>query len=255
MDPSERIRHYLRFDVARLRASTVRLQSVHSTLQTLRERLEARAGLLAREATEAWNPAPGQPSPGVTALPVRTAQAQATAELARRAALGEVLRHSGALPLIATMAVARWVEAILNGLPSTELSLEKRAALAKGHIDAGRLAHRMLATLRPRAGLRSGCGQLVCAVVVAELAPPDLEAFVAEEIEDGWVRALGARGVLNEDDALRAASCAVREACRLLESMTARAAPAAAELVEQAEEVEARVARELRNCGGKSPLT
>lgn len=262
MTSAAAIRHHLRFDVARLRAAACRLQAVDGDLRTLRARLEARARALAAEAD-------GEPAPrldaeepeevGLTAL--RVAQAQATAELARRATLGEVLRHADAFSLIATMAVARWIDTLVSSLPPANrvssphreapgtalpADLERRAALAKGHIDAGRIAHRMLASLKRRAGLRSGCGQLVCAVVVAELAPADLQEYLDEQIEEGFVRALKARGVKEPADAMAAASAALREGARLLESMTARAAPAAEALLAQAAVVEERIESVMR---------
>jgi hypothetical protein len=249
MPSPEKLRHHLRFDVARLRAAAIELQAVDDALSGLKRQLEARARELAAEALA--EPAPqGQEAGDAVPRPLRTAQAQATAELARRAALGEILRSAGSLPLIATMAVSRWVRSMLDTLPGGEGGrLERRAALVKGHIDAGRIAHRMLASLRSRAGLRSGCGQLVCAVVVAELAPNDLRAVLDEQIEEGWVRARSARGVRGEADALAAASAGIREAARLLEAMARRARPAAENLVAQAEDVEARVERDLTSGG------
>lgn len=185
----------------------------------------------------------------VDRVPLRAAQAQATAELARRAALREVLRHSGALSLVAAMAVSRWVEAILASAGGAG-DVERRVSMAKGHIDAGRLAHRMLATLRRGRGLRSGCGQLVCAVVVAELASPGIEEFLAEQIDDGWVRALAARGVHDDRGVLAAASAALRQGAELLEGMAEGAEPAARELVARAEGVEQEIERQLVRSGG-----
>ncbi len=241
MHRAEQIRDHLRFDVARLARAAERLKTVDAQLRRLRGKLEQRAFTLAEDGV---NP---RGSAGLDAAPIRSAQAQATADLARRAALGDVLRHSGALPLVASMAVSRWVDAI-RVLPG-EGSRNRRIAAAKGHIDAGRIAHRMLATLRSRSGVRSGCGQLVCAVVVAELSPPDLCSFCSEQVEEGWERALAARDIHDEDSALGAASAALREGARLLESMARRAELAVGSLLEQAEAVEARVARDLGDAG------
>lgn len=251
---SDDVRHHLRFDVARLRSAALRVQAVDDQLRGLRRRLEARAGVLRDEADgeSAYHDAP-EPGP-VDPTPLRNAQAQATAELARRAALREVLRHSSAFSLVAAMAVSRWVQAIVSSAAGGA-SLERQISSAKGHIDAGRLAHRMLVTLRRGRGLRSGCGQLVCAVVVAELTPPELSEFLAEEIEEGLGRALTARGVRSHADALAAASAALRQGAKLLEGMAERAEPAALDLVTRADAVEGEVERRLATAelGGHGP--
>lgn len=249
MSRAEAIRHQLRFDVARLGQAAARLQGVDDGLRALKHRLEARSRVLRDEAAGVAEPL--EPEPALCPVtPIRSAQAQATAELARRAALGEVLRHAGTLPLLATMAVSRWLDALQSQLPADAAGEDperhaRAQALAKGHIDAGRLAHRMLRTMRRGTGMRSGCSQLVASVVVAELAPPALGGFVAEQIEEGMERALRFRGVRAEADALRAASAALREGARLLESMADRAEAAVAQLRDQADAVEDRVAADL----------
>ena len=242
------LREYFRFDIARLRMAAGRLQQVDDQLKKLRSRLEARAIELAIEADG------GPPGDGgedgsigeIRVVTLRAAQAQATAELARRSALQEVLGHYqvGALPLIATMAVTRWIDALVSSVESGPRS--QREALAKGHIDAGRIAHRMLATLRRRAGLRSGCGQLVCALVVAELSPRDLDELLSDQIEDGWVRALSARGVHSDKDAFNAVSAALREASRLLERMASQAEAACLALMKEESLLETRVKEGLK---------
>lgn len=252
MTDAATLRAYFRLDVARLRRSARRLRDVDGALRELKRRLEYRTVQLRDEARRAETGAEDGPGP-VATLPIRNAQAQATAELARRAALGEVLRHASALSLVSTMAVARWVEAVEGQLPESGGSERRRRALAKGHIDAGRIAHRTLVSLRRRAGLRSGCGQLACAVVVAELAPPDLGPFLDEQIEEGYQRALRARGVHRPDDALAAVAAALREGTRLLDRMVASAAPAAEDLLRQADEVEARVEGQLGGIGIEKP--
>lgn len=247
MGSAETLRHHLRFDVRRLQSAALRLQSVDATLRSLKDRLQERAVRLTAEAGgEPCAPA-GDEEDWEHPVALRTAQAQAMADLARRATLREVLRQAGALSLVATMAVARWIEAlVLSTEEGAEGDLARRQAQAKGHIDAGRIAHRMLATLRSRAGLRSGCGQLVCAVVVAEMTPPDLAEFLNEEIEEGYTRALNARGVDDEAGVLTAASAALREGARLLERMAARAEPAAQVLLDKAQTLESDVARSIR---------
>lgn len=235
LDPAG-VRQRLAFDVERLRGAASRIERVDEALARLKRELEHRATALAGQATSRVLPELG----GDGLFQIRHAQAQATAELARRATLGEVLAHSGRLALIASMAVSRWVSALaqLGRSPHAEVVI-------KGHIDAGRLAHRMLVTLRPQDDLKSGCGQVASAVVVAELVHQDNLAFVSEQIEEGLVRGQSARGVHSPEDVVAAASRALRSAASLLERMAKDAEPAALDLSRRADEVEAEVARAL----------
>lgn len=230
------IRATLAFDVQRLRTAARRLDAVDSGLMALKRRLEARATNLTDEARQHVEPEMG----GEGAVPLRYAQAQATAELARRAKLGEVLTQVGRLSLIASMAVNRWVSA-LNKADAKVLP----EFVLKGHIDAGRVAHRMLVTLRPRDKLRSGCGQLASSVLVAELVHPDNLAFVEEQIVEGLFRGRNARGLRSDEDVLSAVSRALRAGAKLLERMADKAEPAAQTLAQQAEAVESEVAERL----------
>jgi len=225
------VRERLGFDVERLRAAAQRLEGVDAKLGELRRRLEARAAHLAEEAMNV--------SSGGT-VQLRRSQAHATAHLAKRAALGEVLCSSSPLSLIAAMAASRWVGA-LKALARAKAS---EAAL-RAHIEAGRVAHRLLAVLRPKGGVKSGVGQLTSAVVVAELAHPANSAFVDEQIEEGLDRARSARGVRDADEAIEAASRALRAAAELLESMADRAEPEAERLTLEADRVEERIAKDL----------
>lgn len=240
LDPPQ-IRRQLRFDVARLRAAAEGLAEVDGKLRDLKRRLQERARQLASEADGGPRSVPvGDRSPVVAIPSLRAAQAQATAELARRAALGEILKQQGAVSLVATMAVARWLEALMRSLPEDGRSLEARAAAAKSHIDAGRLAHRVLRATQRGAGLVRGCGKLTCAVVVCELAPADLREELDAHVRDGWARAMGTLGH-DTEAALAGVSAALREGARLLEGVARRAGPAADELLARAEAVEVEV--------------
>lgn len=230
------IRRRLAFDVERLRAAADRLDRVEQGLTRLRKQLEARAQALSSEATDA----PHIELAGDGLVQIRYAQAQATANLARRATLGEVLRQSGRLALIASMAVNRWVWALM-ALGEDGVS----ESVVKGHIDAGRVAHRMLATLRPKDKLKSGCGQITSAVVVAEFVTAANLGFVNEQIEEGLHRGRQAFSLETDEDVLDAASRALRAGAQLLESMCAKAEPAAHRLLEAANVVESEVAEKL----------
>jgi hypothetical protein len=234
------IRARLAFDVERLRAGVARLEGVNRALIELKARLEHRAAALAGEANGA-----GPMIGGDGRAQIVSAQAHATASLAQQAALGEVLRSSSRLALIAAMAASRWVSALAS-LSKTETS----QAVLKSHIDAGRIVHQMLVMLRPKYELRSGLGQLVSAVVVAELAHPSNQDDLAEQIEEGLYRARTARGITSDEDATSAVSRALRVGADLLESMADRAEPASRALLVEAEGVEARVAQRLFEAQG-----
>lgn len=231
----EAVRARLAFDVERLRASALRLEAVDEQLSGLKARLEARASALASEARGA-----GPLLGGDGRAQIRSAQAHATALLALRAALGEVLRSPSPLALIVAMAVGRWVGALkeLRLAPVSETTI-------RAHIEAGRIAHRLLVTLRPRDELRSGLGQLTSAVVVAEFVHEANLDDVDEQIDEGLHRAQTARGVRSPEDAVEIASRGLRAAARLLESMAERGEPAVFALLQEADVVEADVALRL----------
>lgn len=235
------IRRALAFDVQRLRAAAHRLDAVDRALLSLKRQLENRAFCLTDEAAQHAEPELG----GKGAVPLRYAQAQATAQLARRAKLGEVLSRVGRLSMIASMAVNRWVSAL--GRAHTEVLPE---FVIKGHIDAGRLAHRMLVTLKPRDKLKSGCGQLTSAALVAELVHPDNLAFVEDQLMEGLYRGRNARGVNSDEEVLAAASRALRAGAKLLERMAEQAEPAAQALAHEAESIEEQVVRTLTQGAG-----
>lgn len=234
------VRRALAFDVQRLRAAAGRLQAVDDALVELKRRLEDRAVALSGAATCRSQPEIG----GDGTVPLRYAQAQATAQLARRSKLGEVLARSAPLSLIASMAVSRWIQALVRAEARPQPDY-----LLKGHIDAGRVAHRMLVSLRRKDRLKSGCGQLTSAVLVADLVHPDNLAFVEEQILEGLYRGRSARGVRGDEDVLGAASRALRAAATLLESMAVRAEPAAEALRAEADGVEAKVEKSLSGAG------
>lgn len=251
------LRDQFRFEITRLRVAAQRLQTVDERLRDLRIRLEQRAIELSNEADGGPPDAigGGYEEGDVQVVTLRAAQAQATAELARKSALGEVLRHTGALSLVVSMAVSRWIDAILTSLAPvvgdkfSHEEASRREALVRSHLHAGRLAHRMLMTLRRKSGLRSGCGLVVCSLVVAELAPPDLEPFLEEQIDEGWRRAQTARGVRSEQQAREAISAALREGAYLLERMATKAEAAAQQLVIEESSVESKVQLHLSLSG------
>lgn len=230
---ASRVRERLSFDVERLKNAAHRLESIDARLRELRQRLESRATDLAQNAKAQ--------ALADNAVQIQRSQAHATAHLAKRAALGEVLCSSSPLSLIAAMAASRWVGAL------KQLSAAKTSeATIRAHIEAGRIAHRLLGVLKRKGGIRSGVGQLTAAVVVAELAHPSNSTFIEEQIEEGLDRARSARGVWNNEDAVEASSRALRAAAELLESMADRAEPAACALVQEADGVEEKIAADLR---------
>lgn len=233
-DP-QALRARLAFDVQRLGLSALRLHGVDQGLFELRRHLQTRARALAEAAKHG-----GPELAGDGRVQLGYAKAQANAELARRATLAEVLGNPGGLSLIAAMAVGRWVTA-LQGLGKQGAPL----SVVKGHIDAGRIAHRMLRTLRPKAQLLSGCGQLTSAVVVADFVHDEAQVYVAEQIEEGLYRGRNAPGVGSDEDVLAAASRALRAGAELLEGMADRAEPALRALGEKAEGLEADVEARL----------
>ena len=236
-DRAEDVRTQLSFDVERLRTAAQRLQGLDRALVRLKTDLEVRAVALSGAATARRVPELG----GDGSVALHHAKAQATAALARRAKLGEILARTGRLSLIASMAINHWIRA---------LSAASRGPLpevvVKGHIDAGRIAHRMLVALRRKDRLRSGCGQLASAVVVAEFAHHDNLTFVHEEILEGLFRGRNARGMVDDQDVVAAASRALRAGADLLEHMARRAEPGIQALMAEADRLDADVEERLR---------
>ncbi len=228
------VRGRLRFDVDRLRDAAWRLERVDEALGQLRRHLEARARMLSRDATAEGRPELAA-SGGVHLL---YAQAAATAELARKASLGEILSTTS-LSLIASMAVSRWLWAL-----RTAGHEPRGATVVRAQIEGGRIAYRTLAALRGKRGLVAGMGQLASAVVVAELVHKEDQRFLEAELASAIARAEKTADATGEDMML-AASQAIRDAAELLERMAARAEPAIQRLLEEADQVEARVAAAL----------
>jgi hypothetical protein len=238
--PSE-VRRRLAFDIERLAAAADRMERVDAQLHALRRHLQDRACSLSEGATGVERPE----SDGL--IHIQYAKAQATAELARKATLRDVLTHSGALSLIASMAVTRWVAALreLTKAPAAELQI-------KAHIDTGRLAYRTLSVLRPKHGLLTGCGHLTSAVVVAEFVHPDDAPFIEDELEVALDRGRTARGIGTIEDVVTVASKAIRAGAELLESMALEAEPAAADLLAKADAVEATVEASLQSAADRT---
>lgn len=234
---AESIRTHLQFDVTRLAEAARRLQSVDERLVGLKARLEMRAMQLGRQGRE-----PAQDEQDEVPS-LRTAQAHAIAHLARRAVLTDVLNSQAALPMIASMAVGRWVAALRK--IAGETSRGERTV--KFHVEAGRVACRILRTMRRRAALKSGVSRLVSAVVVAEFVHPDDAEWVDIEIEHGLFQARFARSISSAEQALAAASAILREAAELLERMATLGEPAVDALIDEAHDVERDV--EARLCG------
>ena len=227
------VRGRLRFDVDRLRDAAWRLERVDEALGQLRRHLEARARALSYDAT-----AEGRPELANGGVHLLYAQAAATAQLARKAALGEILSTTS-LSLIAAMAVSRWLWALRSA------GHEPRGpTVVRAQIEGGRVAYRTLAALRRKKGLVAGMGQLASAVVVAELVHRDDHRHVEVELAHAIARGEKAAAALDED-LMASASLAIRDAAELLERMAARAEPAIQRLLEEADEVEARVAAAL----------
>lgn len=227
------IRARLAFDIERLRSSARRIEIVDAALVGLKMRLESRA-LTISEA--AHNPVVAD-----RVVPrVRYAQAHAVAQLARRAALAEILQSSSALPLVASMAVARWVMALATLAPAP-----RGEGAVKLHVEAGRVACRVFKTLRRGRGLRSGVGRLTSAVVVAEFLHPDDVPWAEIEIDHGLHSARFSRSIHSSEEALAAASAFLREAASILERVAERAEPAVDALLARAEVIEDEVAAGL----------
>jgi hypothetical protein len=232
-ETSASIRAQLKFDVERLRDAAWRLERVDDALSALRRHLEVRAERLARE--------PG--SPLADPVPAsggghRYAQALAIGALARRATIREIFSKDS-VSLVAAMAAGRWLSTL------RALGLAPRGTrLVEAQVEAGRVAYRMLAALRRREGVVPGLGQLVSAVVVAELVHDTDREVITRELEEGVARG---RRVTGLDDAklVRACSRALREGAALLERLARRAEPSVRRLLEEADGIEREAAEAL----------
>lgn len=232
-DASASIRAQLKFDVERLRDAAWRLERVDDALGALRRHLEVRAERLAREPGVGLKEPP-PPSEGSR----RYAQAVAVGALARRATIREVFSKDS-VSLVAAMAAGRWLSTMRS------LGLAPRGTrLVEAQVEAGRVAYRMLAALRRREGVVAGLGQLVAAVVVAELVHDTDRAVIAREIDEGLARGHRVTG-LDDVELVRACSRALREAASLLERLARRAEPSVRRLLEEADGIEREAAEAL----------
>ncbi|MGF1509523.1 MAG: hypothetical protein ACFB9M_08480 [Myxococcota bacterium] len=236
LTPAE-VRLRLRFDIERLRTSSTRLVHVESRLWLIRDRLQSRARELTQQAMDSAFPTQRDEHPPRRQLWV--AQARAAAELAHSATLQSIVRPSGRFAFVTAMAVNRWVAALqgLSDNPVTEGVVER-------HVQAGRLAHRTLRTLRPRSGMRKYCGVLTSAVVVAEFVHPENREHVDAKIVAGLRRArLDPKR--SDEVILEAVSAALRMGARVAEVVADAAEPRTQELAARAESVEADVAAQF----------
>ncbi|MBI2374477.1 MAG: hypothetical protein HYV07_10830 [Deltaproteobacteria bacterium] len=179
------------------------MDTIDARVTSLRRTLLRRARALSVEATN-----PGA-SPSHASL--AAAQAHALATLARKVALPELLADPGgeSLSIIAAMATSRWL---------SELRREpKQGRALRLELEAGRIAHRVLRSIRRRRGLEPGYGRLVSAIVAYEFAHPNERPYLLGLIE--------AEAATNVDAALLAASAALREAALVLEWAATRAEP------------------------------
>lgn len=202
-----------------------RLAEASASIDLLDQALIALGGGLRRRLSQLRADCLSPVQAGVIHL--KNAEAQRAAELARRATLGEILKRSGRLKLIAAMAVSRWLKA-LSSLKARDLS----EAEVKAHVDAGRIAHRCLVSLRPAYGLQSGAGQLTASVVVAGFLSEAQAPLIEAQLLSGLRRASQAMG--SEEAALEAVRRALLSGEALLLKMVEEAKPVAADLMAQA---------------------
>ncbi|MBI4816415.1 MAG: hypothetical protein HY791_09155 [Deltaproteobacteria bacterium] len=205
------------------------MELVDTRVSELRARLFSRAKVLSIEAT---NP---QTHPAEASL--AAAQAHALASLARKVALAELLADpgGGSLSLIAAMAVSRWL---------SELRREpKRGRALRLELEAGRVAHRVLRSIRRHRGLEPGHGRLVSAIVAFEFAHPAERAYLESIVESEAGEKV--------EEAVLAASSALREAALVLEWAATRAEPRIAKLEADAALAEGKVRSSLEAGRGR----
>ena len=239
MDEVQALRTRFRFDVARLRAAAVRVDEVDRQLKLAREGLSLRSGHWAKLALDLRLPESEGPEP----VQVLYAKAQAASLLARRAGLRDLLATAvDGLAVVSSMATSRWVSSLqgLGRYPHGE-------ALVRPHIEAGRVAYRVLRSVRRVLEHVEGLGQFTSALVVAEFVHPRDADYVAGHLREGLRRAR-AHAAPNQSDEVLFGYCsdALREATFLLESVADRSEPLARALVGEADGLEAHVEAELR---------
>ena len=233
----EELRHRLAFGVGRLAQAAARLQDIDIALYQLKIRLENRALELADEG----NSLDGDGQSEYGQKRVRLAQSHAIAQLARRAVLTEVLRtRRKAIPMMAAIAISRWVSSLQNIAPKPVGHRKVRL-----HIESGRVACRVLRSVRRGRGLQEGVSLLGSALIVAEFAHPDDYDSTAGAIEEGLKRALFSRKIHSLEQAIEACSLLLQESAHILEQIAARAEPSVDELLARSVTVEADVQAEL----------
>jgi hypothetical protein len=171
------------------------------------------------------------------------AKAHASALLARRAGLRELLSSAAdGLALVSSMATSRWV-ASLQGLRR----YPHGDALVRPHIEAGRVAYRVLRSVRRNLTHVAGLGQLTSSLVVLEFVHPKDADYVAAQLEEGLRRARHNRGSEETDEDLFGyCSAALREATLILESVADRSEPLVVDLVGEADQLEAEIEARLQ---------
>ena len=236
MEEVEHVRSRLGFGVSRLANAATRLEDIDIALYQLKCRLEDRAQKLAEEGN-AMDDVPGS----YGEKRIRLAQAHATAQLARRAVLTETLRsRRRAISVMAALAVSRWVSALRQISPEPVGHRKTRL-----HIESGRIACRVLRSVRRGRGLKEGVSLLGSALVVAEFVHPDDYATAEKSIEDGLHRARFSRAIHSQEQAIEACSLLLGEAAHILEQIAERAEPAVDHLLAESTRVESDVQSDL----------
>ena len=229
------LRQQVAFDIERLRAAAIQLESLDHGFQLLREKLESRAWFLSKAARLAQERSERQ------GMQLKFAKAQALAHLAAKAAIGEVLGRREPVAIVASMATLRWVSSL------HQVSLRKVSELRlKGYFEAGRVAHKTVRTLRPGKGLRPGIGAIVSGLLVLEFACAENRSSAKRLVLEA-LRRCRRKHLTGDTDMVRAVSQSLRVAADLLERMYKKAEPYRVELEQKAEtledEVEAAFAR------------
>lgn len=245
MDELTALRARFRFDIARLRGASARVHAVDGQLRRARESLRTKSGGWTKLAVDLRHPELGG-SPGVQLL---YAKAHAAAALSRRAGLRELLATAAdGLALVSSMATSAWV-ASLQGLRAHAHG----ETLLRSHVEAGRMAYRILRSVRRQLDHVEGIGQLTSALVVFEFVHPLDERFVAAQLCEGLARARANAGPGQTDEDLHArVSAALREATLVLEAVAERSEPLADGLAREADGLERRV-ESLLEADGTDP--
>lgn len=238
MDEVTTLRARFRFDITRLRSAAVRVDEVDRRLRLARESLGIRSRAFAKLGLDLERPELG----GTERVQLLYAKAHAAALLARRAGLRDLLSSAAdGLALVSSMATSRWV-ASLHGLRR----YPHGDALVRPHIEAGRVAYRVLRSVRRSLTHVEGLGQLTSALVVLEFVHPKDEAYVAAHVLEGLSRARSNRAPGQTDEMLFGyCSAALREATLILEAVADRSEPLVAGLVGEADQLEADIEARL----------